>query len=152
MTRLMRIAFNATTLAAPEPRGWTRYTVNLLAALTGHEVRPILLARGPLNPDLLARLPAGSFEVEIAPPMRYLSWEQRWIPRACRAVGADLFHCPINFGVPAVSPIPRVLTLHDAIDQVYYGPRMPWRHWLSRRGSLPGRTRHGSPDWLPRGL
>ena len=137
----MRVAINAAPLAAPQPRGWARYTVNLLTALPRHGVRPVLLARGPLNPDLLGRLPAESFDVETAPPMFYSRWEQWWVPRTCRAVRADLYHCPLNFGVPAVCPVPRVLTLHDAIDQVYYAPRAPWRKWLTR-GGITSRTYH----------
>ena len=136
MTRPMRIAFNATSLVDPHPRGWARYTINLLVALTRHGVRPILLARGLLNPDLLARLPAGSFEVETAPPMFYSRWEQWWIPRTCRAIRADLYHCPFNFGVPAVCPVPRVLTLHDAIDRVYYAPRTPWQQRFTKGGII----------------
>ena len=130
----MRIAVNATPLAASQPRGWARYTVNLLAALPRHGVRPVLLARGPLNPDLLARLPDGSFDVETAPPMFYSRWEQWWVPQTCQAVRADLYHCPFNFGVPAVCPVPRVLTLHDAIDHVCHAPQTPWRKWLSKEG------------------
>ena len=132
----MRVAINAAPLAAPQPRGWARYTVNLLTALPRHGVRPVLLARGPLNPDLLARLPAESFDVETAPPMFYSRWEQWWVPRTCRAVRADLYHCPLNFGVPAVCPVPRVLTLHDAIDQVYYARRTSWRKWLIKEGII----------------
>jgi glycosyltransferase involved in cell wall biosynthesis len=142
----LRVAVNAIPLESQQLRGWTRYTVDLLAALPTHGVELVLLARVPPHPALLAKLPAGSFEVRVAPPMSYARWEQRWVPRACR--GADVYHCPLNFGVPAVCPVPRVLTLHDAIDQIYYAPQLPFRqrwsvgsvkggfyHWLARRAA-----------------
>ena len=29
-----------------------------------------------------------------------------------------------------------MLTLHDAIDQVFYAPRTPWRKWLTKAGII----------------
>jgi glycosyltransferase involved in cell wall biosynthesis len=50
-----------------------------------------------------------------------------------------VLHCPFNFGLPWFAPCPRILTLHDAIDQVYDPGRMGWRdrfhHWISRRAA-----------------
>lgn len=119
----LRVGFNAYLLASPDLRGWTRYTVNLLAALPAHGVRPYLYSNAPIHPDHLARLPAGSFEVRVAPPMRYLVWESKWVPEQLRTDRVDVFHCPMNYGMPYYTPCPRVLTLHDAIEQVYYGRR-----------------------------
>ena len=124
---LLRVGFNAYLLSAPSLRGWTRYTVNLLAALPAHGVRPILYSMAPIHPDHLARLPLDSFEVRIAPPMRYLAFENRWIPRQLRIDSVEVFHCPMNYGLPWSTPCPRVLTLHDAIDQIYYGRRARWQ-------------------------
>jgi glycosyltransferase involved in cell wall biosynthesis len=101
--------------------------VNLLAALPAHGVRPVLYSNAPIHPAHLARLPADSFEVCVAPPMRYLLWENRWLPRQLRADRIDVFHCPMNYGMPWFTPCPRVLTLHDAIDEVYYHPRQSRR-------------------------
>ena len=123
----LRVAFNARLLAAPGLRGWTRYTLNLLAALPSHGVRPLLYAAGPVHPDHLARLPTGTFDVRVAPPMRYLVWEQWWVPRQLRRDRADVFHSPHSYGLPWFSRCPRVLTLHDAIDQIYYLPTLGWR-------------------------
>jgi glycosyltransferase involved in cell wall biosynthesis len=130
----MRVAVNAYSLAEPQTRGWARYTVNLLAALPRHGVRPLLLARLALSPVHLGRLPSGSFDVETAPPMSYCRWEQWWVPRTCWTQGAALYHCPLNFGVPALCPVPRVLTLHDAIDELYPAPRTPWWRRLTKGG------------------
>jgi glycosyltransferase involved in cell wall biosynthesis len=78
--------------------------------------------------------------------MRYLFWEQFWVPRQCRGDRIDVFHTPFNYGMPWSTPCPRVLTLHDAIDHAgdaRKGPRLAgwrpgalrsrWGHWVARR-------------------
>lgn len=170
----LRVGFNARLLASPDVRGWNRYTVNLLAELPGQGVRPVLYADRPPHPDHLARLPQGSYDVRVAGVRPYAAWEQVWLPRACRRDGVAVLHAPANFGLPWSSPCPRVLTLHDAIDQVYYAPRQSARrrwsagavrarlaHWSARtraervitvsdhaRGDLVGRL--GVPAWKVR--
>ena len=130
---MLRVGFNAYLLSWPDLRGWTRYTVNLLAALPSHGVRPVLYSTASIHPSHLARLPPDSFEVRVGPPMRYLLWENRWLPRQLREDRIDLFHCPMNYGLPWKTHCPRVLTLHDAIDEVYYRPRKSWwQRWRPR--------------------
>lgn len=141
----MRVAFNARLLSSPTLRGWSRYTVNLLAELPALGVEPYLYTDHPLHPAHLERLPEGSYQVRVSPPMRYLFWEQRWLPRQCGRDGAGLLHAPMNFGLPWSAPCPRVLTLHDAIDQLYTCPAQSWiarlhpadikarlHHWIAR--------------------
>jgi glycosyltransferase involved in cell wall biosynthesis len=141
----LRVGFNAYLLAAPDLRGWTRYTVNLLASLPARGVRPVLYSNALIHPDHLARLPPDSFEVRVGPPMRYLVWENRWVPRQLRADRIDVFHCPMNYGLPWATPCPRVLTLHDAIDEVHYRPRAAWRaRWK------PGAVRARLANWAAR--
>lgn len=141
----LRVGFNAYLLAHPSLRGWNRYTVNLLAALPAHGVRPVLYSTAPIHPDHLARLPANSYEVRVAPRMRYLWFENVWLPRQLRADRVDVFHCPMNYGLPWTTPCPRVLTLHDAIDQVYYLRRLSWyRRWR------PGVLRNRLTNWAAR--
>lgn len=123
----MRVAFNARLLRDPNLRGFNRYTVNLLAELSKLGVELILYSDRPIYPSHLDRLQPGTFRTVVSPPTRYVAWEQRWLARQLAADGADLFHTPFNFGIPWFCPCPSVLTLHDAIDQVYYGPRTPWR-------------------------
>lgn len=125
----MKVAFNARLLAAPTLRGWNRYTINLLAELPALGVEAFLYSDQPLHSDHLARLPKNIFQVRIAPRMRYLFWEQNWLPRQCQKDSVDILHSPLNFGLPWSSPCPSVLTLHDAIDQVYYSQHS---HWLGR--------------------
>ena len=126
----MRVAFNARLLYSPSLRGWNRYTLNLLAELPALGVTPILYGNRPFHGPHLERLPEGSFEVKIAPPMRYLRWEQSWLPRRCALDRAEVLHSPMNFGLPWSSPCPRVLTLHDAIDQIYSAPKTSLRDRL----------------------
>lgn len=114
----LRVGFNARLLSHPSLRGWNRYAINLLAHLPAQGVRPVLFAPAPIHPDHLARWPVGSFEVVVAPPMRYLVWEQFWLPRQCRRERIDVLHSTFHFGLPIVAPCPMVLTLHDAIDAV----------------------------------
>jgi glycosyltransferase involved in cell wall biosynthesis len=142
---MLKIAFNARLLTVPTIRGWNRYTINLLQELASLDVMLFLYSDQPLHPLYLAKLPKGSCQVHISPPTRYVFWEQYWLPRQCEKDRVDILHCPMNFGLPWSSPCPLVLTLHDAIDQVYYAQdRVGQRnlslanlqssiyHWVSR--------------------
>lgn len=142
----MKVAVNARILSGPTLRGWSRYTINLLAELPAHGVELLLLTDQPLNESHLARLPQDSFRVRLAPKMPYIKWEQYWIPQQCAADQVDLLHTPFNFGLPFSSQCPRVLTLHDAIGRLPGGVLGLWRqstgrgflqtelyHWISRR-------------------
>ncbi len=138
----LRVGFNARLLSAPGLRGWNRYTVNLLGELPARGIRPVLYGAEPPHPAHLARLPSDSFEVVVAPPMRYTAWEQSWLPGQCQRDRVDVLHSPFNYGLPWSCPCPRVLTLHDAIDQVYYGRQAGWRQWSPP--ALATRLRHWS--------
>ena len=140
------VGFNARLLVEPRARGWNRYTINLLRKLPACGVSLRLYAGAEVHRDYLALLPEGSFTVVVAPPMRYGRWLWKWLPARLAGDGVDVFHAPFNFGLPPRSCCPRVLTLHDAIPQVYARRRSrTWRppalgglrsrfdHWLSRR-------------------
>ena len=138
----MKVGFNARLLSAPDLRGWNRYTRNLLAALAGMGVELVLYSDRPIHEAHRSRLPEGGWTERIGAVRPYARWEQAWLPQQCRRDGVSLLHAPANFGLPWSSPCPRVLTLHDAIDQVYYAPREPFR----RRWSVPSvrsRLAHG---------
>ena len=113
----MRVGINARLLCEPSLRGWNRYTLNLLAELPNIGVDPILYADRVLHPIHRARLPSDAYPVHVAPAMRYPSWEQRWLPAQLRSDAVDVFHTPFHFGMPFFTRCPRVVTLHDAIDQ-----------------------------------
>lgn len=141
----MKVAFNARVLRDPAVRGWTRYTVNLIRELIPLGIRPLLYTDRALHPSHLESLPADSFEVRVAPPMRYLAWEQVWLREQCGRDGVDLLHCTFNFGLPWSAPCPKILTLHDAIDFIYY-PRFMTLGERLRRGWWSTRFHH----WIAR--
>jgi glycosyltransferase involved in cell wall biosynthesis len=126
----MKVAFNARLLRSPTLRGWNRYTINLLRELAVLGIEIFLYSDRPIHIDHLARIPEGSYQIRSSPPMRYPIWEQWWMPNQCQKDRIDILHCPFNFGLPYFSPCPRVLTLHDAIDQVYYGKNATWHERL----------------------
>ena len=137
----LRVAFNARLLASADLRGWNRYTLNLLVELPALGVDLLIYSDRPLHEAHRRRLVPGSYTERVAPPMRYPIWEQRWLPRQCAADGADVLHCPMNFGLPWSSRCRRVLTLHDAIEQLYSPGRGPSRrrtqwsaisNWIAR--------------------
>lgn len=114
----MILGVNARLLSAPSLRGWNRYTLNLIAEFPALGIRPILYTDRDLHPTHAARLPSDQFTIRVASTMRYLWWEQRWLPAQCAADAVDVFHTPFHFGMPYFSRCKRVLTLHDAIDQL----------------------------------
>ncbi len=126
----LRLAINFRTLIGEQLRGWSRYTINLLEALLTYDVDYFLFSDRPLADRWLARLPRDRYHVAIERRSRYFLWEQRALPHLCREHRIDLLHCPTNYGLPAFSPCPTVLTLHDAIAEKYYRPRMRWQDKL----------------------
>ncbi|MBD1846527.1 glycosyltransferase family 4 protein [Cyanobacteria bacterium FACHB-63] len=143
----MKIGFNARLLREPTLRGWNRYTANLLAELAQLDIQLVLYSDQPIHSQHLERLPQSAYEMRISPPMRYLQWEQVWLPQQCSADQIDVLHCPMNFGLPAFNSCPQVLTLHDAIDQVYYAKqlslsqRLNLAHWQTRLYHWIAKTR-----------
>jgi hypothetical protein len=142
----MKVGFNARLLHDASLRGWNRYTVNLLRELAYLGVQLFLYSDRPLDDGHLSQLPTDSYQVRIAPPMSYIWWEQYWLPRQCDRDRVDILHCPFNFGLPWFSSCPRVLTLHDAIDHIYYDRDRSWQeklnlsylqnklyHWIARK-------------------
>ncbi len=116
----MKIGYNARLLAWNNFRGFHRYTISLLNEISALGVELFLYTDAAPIPEHLALFPSKGVTVRVAPPMRYLSWEQSWLPRQCELDGVDLLHSPVNFGLPWRAPCPQILTLHDAIDQVLY--------------------------------
>jgi len=142
---MIKVAFNARTLNNSTLRGWNRYTINLLVGLSSLDVEIFLYSDQPLHKSHLEKLPKDSYNLRIVSGLRYVHWEQYWLPKQCEKDRVDILHCPLNFGLPWSSPCLRVLTLHDVIDQVYYQQDNPWYlrlslpdlqsriyHWIAR--------------------
>jgi len=121
----MKVGINARILNTPSTRGWSRYAVNLLKELSGMGVELVLYSDRPLHPFHIDQLDNRFCRVIVSPPIRYLLWEQLWLPRRLCIDHIDVFHSPFNFGLPLKATCPLVLTLHDAIDQVFYAPQVP---------------------------
>jgi glycosyltransferase involved in cell wall biosynthesis len=143
--RPLKVGINARLLTTPEIRGWNRYTINLLAELPGQGVELYLYSQEPVHANYLDRLPPDGFTLRQKAGLRLPAWEQRWLPNQCGEDGVDVLHSPFNFGLPWWCPCPTVLTLHDAIDQVYYRPRQPPSARLT-----PGALRSRFYHWLAR--
>lgn len=120
----LNIAFNARTLSDPRLRGWSRYTINLLRGLLDYPAHFYLMTNRPLSGHFLARLPQERFTVCLDTRGPYLFWEQVVLPWRCRKHEIDVLHCPVNYGLPVNSPCPTVLTLHDAIQEVFDRPSL----------------------------
>jgi glycosyltransferase involved in cell wall biosynthesis len=94
-----RVVFDARDAAEPEPRGWGRYTRELLAALQRRGDLDILpLTRGWPGPEV--------------------GWEQVALPRILRREQASLVHAP-NCFLPLQRPCPGVVTIHDLAWEEY---------------------------------
>jgi glycosyltransferase involved in cell wall biosynthesis len=97
--RVARVVFDARDAAEPEPRGWGRYTRELLAALQRRGDLDILpLTRGWPGPEV--------------------GWEQVALPRILRREQASLVHAP-NCFLPLQRPCPGVVTIHDLAWEEY---------------------------------
>jgi len=111
----MRVLVDAT--AIPADRGGVgRYVDELLVALVALGV-DLVVATQPRDADVLAaRLPGAEIVAApraISPRPARMAWEQTGLPLLARRAGADVVHSP-HYTFPWRSPVPVVVTLHDA--------------------------------------
>ena len=124
---MVSVGFNARHLADPGIRGLTRYTVELLRALSQlGGVRIVLFSDRPLYPGHLEGVSA---EVVVFGARRQLLWESVALPWKVKAERIDVFHAPADRGLPLVKVCPLVATVHDSYER---------SHW---RSLIPGRKR-----------
>lgn len=111
----MRVLIDAT--AVPADRGGVgRYVDDLLPALAEQGVR-LAVACQPRDAERLAAVVPGA-EVVAAPGVvsgraARMAWEQVRLPSLVHRVRADVVHSP-HYTMPRFSPVPVVVTLHDA--------------------------------------
>jgi glycosyltransferase involved in cell wall biosynthesis len=101
---VLRIAFDSRDALAPEPRGWSRYARDLLAALRR------------MNDVDLRQMSGGGPEVV---------WEQVGLPLQLRRERPDVVHAPSCF-LPLWRPCAGVVTIHDLAFEVFpedFAPR-----------------------------
>ena len=125
----MRVAFDGRSLSARALRGWDRYTVGLVDALTrlGVDVTLFHEPGVPPQPEHVGDIDCNLVAIAAR---RGLYWEQVAVPRALRRGKFDLYHAPAEHGVPLVRPCPAILTVHSVTDHSYVD--------LVRRGQLAG--------------
>lgn len=113
----MRVAFELTALQL-DKGGTARMIEQILPRL---EADPRVEIKRLQHPG---SVPGGRLGVIRRGLARELWYLPRKLPRMVAASGADLLHCPSQL-VPVKSPVPLVMTLHDAIG---------WDHpeWLTR--------------------
>jgi glycosyltransferase involved in cell wall biosynthesis len=152
-----RIALDITPLQTGHRfRGVGRYTRHLVAALAtlpGDEIVYLLAYRAPLD---LPRLPP-RFRVRYLPRFARLGRaaallsHQVALPLLLRRLNVDLFHAPCLShgpsvpGLPLVSPVPTVVTIHDLLPLHYPATLLaPWRKraFYHRQLAAARRARH----------
>jgi glycosyltransferase involved in cell wall biosynthesis len=105
-----RLAVDVRCLESPVPGGFTRYTLELLAALARRsDIELIGLTDRDIahDPGVPLRIVSGRSEAAT---------EQVLWPHALARLKVDVLLCPANRGLPLAAPCTTVLTLHDAAE------------------------------------
>jgi hypothetical protein len=129
---VLRIGFNGSVLTNPEIRGLTRYTTQLLRALSQRDdVAIFLFSPLELHPAHLEGVRATT--VVFSAPRETL-WVDWALPRKVRELGLDVFHAPAERGIPVLKPCPLVLTVHNSYErthwrEVYPGLKQKLWYW-----------------------
>lgn len=115
----MRIGWDARILVNGQLRGMGSYAANLLPAL--RKCRPDLELRLYVDAGTRRLALSGFTAHRIGPERgyRWQLWERLGLPFHAFKDGCDILHSPANT-TPPRCPIPRVVTLHDAM------PFLPW--------------------------
>lgn len=109
------LGINARILHDPKPRGLARHTLNLIRGLSGIELSPRIRLYSDV-PIADAHKPAlAGVEYRETSLRPHLLWEQAALPLQLFREKVDVFHSPLNLGVPFALPrgVGTVLTVHD---------------------------------------
>jgi alpha-1,3-rhamnosyl/mannosyltransferase len=100
--------------------GLGRFTRSMLAALLRRtdDITYVLLVRDASEPWLASLPSSGAYEVRVADVAHYGLAEHIMLRRAILAAHADL-HLSMHFILPAICPVPSVITVHDLILHRY---------------------------------
>lgn len=134
--RNMRIAVDARTVYSPTRRGTGKNLIDLYRHIAA--LRPawevLMLHRcadvspaGELPDPFADLLNVRQRRIEM-PGDRWGLWQGLRLPWAARSAGADVLHCPANFG-PAHPRAPMVLTIHDVIPLDHPGSHPNPSEW-----------------------
>ena len=107
--RQLRVGVDVRCLADSEPRGFARYT---------HEILGALSRRADVELIGFHDAPAGDLGIEQVRlhARREIVREQIELPVRARRCRLDVLHAPANRGLPIASPCATTLTLHDAVE------------------------------------
>lgn len=114
----MRIGFNGSVLTNPEIRGLTRYTTQLLRALSQRDdVAIFLFSPLELHPAHLEGVHATTVVFDAPRETLWVDWA---LPRRVRELDIDVFHAPAERGIPLLKPCPLVLTVHNSYERTHW--------------------------------
>jgi glycosyltransferase involved in cell wall biosynthesis len=117
-SRPIRVGFNGSVLSNPEIRGLTRYTTQLLRALSQrNDVEMFLFSPTEMHPAHLEGVRATPI---IFGAPRETLWMDWVLPRKIRQFGIDVFHAPAERGIPVLKPCPLVLTIHNSYERAHW--------------------------------
>ena len=117
-SRVLRIGFNGAVLTNPEIRGLTRYTTQLLRALSQRDDVELFLF-SPAEMDAAHLEGIRATPVVFSAP-RETIWMDWALPRKVREMGMDVFHAPAERGIPLLKPCPLVLTIHNSYERTHW--------------------------------
>jgi hypothetical protein len=129
-SRVIRVGFNGSVLTNPEIRGLTRYTTQLLRALSQRDdVAIFLFSPLEIHPAHLEGVRATTFVFDAPRETLWVDWA---LPRKVRELGIDVFHAPAERGIPFLKPCPLVLTVHNSYERTHWRevyPRLKEKLW-----------------------
>jgi len=115
---VLRIGFNGSVLTNPEIRGLTRYTTQLLRALSQRDdVAIFLFSPLELHPAHLEGVRATTVVFDAPRETLWVDWA---LPRKVRELDMDVFHAPAERGIPLLKPCPLVLTVHNSYERTHW--------------------------------
>jgi hypothetical protein len=117
-SRVIRVGFNGSVLTNPEIRGLTRYTTQLLRALSQRDdVAIFLFSPVEIHPAHLEGMRATTVVFDAPRETLWVDWA---LPRKVRELGVDVFHAPAERGIPFLKPCPLVLTVHNSYERTHW--------------------------------
>jgi glycosyltransferase involved in cell wall biosynthesis len=129
-SRVIRVGFNGSVLTNPEIRGLTRYTTQLLRALSKRDDLAIFLfSPSEMHAAHLEGVRATSVVFGAARETLWMDWA---LPRKIRELDIDIFHAPAERGIPLLKPCPLVLTIHNSYERTHWRevyPRLKEKLW-----------------------
>jgi glycosyltransferase involved in cell wall biosynthesis len=129
-SRVLRVGFNGSVLTNPEIRGLTRYTTQLLRALSKRDdVAIFLFSPSEMHAAHLEGVRATSVVFSASRETLWMDWA---LPRKIRELGIDVFHAPAERGIPLLKPCPLVLTIHNSYERTHWRevyPRLKEKLW-----------------------